>query len=230
MSNNFLSYYSSYYGYPEACYGKNCIEPNNICTCKTKCNGCNRCNITNPCPSVCPSICPPVCSTICSPVCPNITYITTTPTSTTIQSGGTSIPQGSTSIPINTVTIISGYNALPSTNVGGITLGSNNQFSIPAFGRYFISANVSFASNGASGNVTLYIYKIDISNSIISLLSANSVPLSIIHNCSDTVSTIADLSASDRIFFAATQNSSLPVNTATTNNRYTITRLYQPCP
>jgi len=139
----------------------------------------------------------------------------------------TPIPVGSTTIPAGTVTVITGFTGTPTTNIGGITVNAGTgQFTVPIAGRYTISAFVTFDAPtgfGSVGTREVYIYKIDATTSIISLFASDSRNAVATGQTSVTVSTIADLKAGDRIFFAAAQNSGTTITT-TTNNRFVISR------
>jgi len=157
--------------------------------------------------------CPP-------PIIPIVTYITTAITGTAIPTGGIPIPPGSTTVPAGTVTVIGGFSTVPNTNTGGIVLNTaTSQFTIPIPGRYIISGEISFP-----GTLTIpvpimntrafYIYRVDVTTGIINLLASDSreaatgtAPTNI------TLTTIAELNAGDRIFFAATQNSGATIIT-----------------
>lgn len=172
---------------------------------------------------------PPPCPT--PPVCTQVAYIIGAPTPTTIPSNtvGTAptlIPVGSTTIPAGTVNPIIGYTAVPTTNIGGVTVNTTNgQFTIPAAGRYIITGYFGFSSN-AVGSRELYVYKIDGTTGVISLLaldSRNAVtttgePTNI------TITTAWSFNASDRVFFAATQNSGSSLTT-TTDSQVSIVRI-----
>lgn len=256
MSSNYLSYYSSYYGYPSNYYSKNCYTSCK-CACKTKCcnpcypacnpcpQPCNPCqpvyNYCQPCPAPCPAPCPTPCPAPCPPCpprCPDITYVTgPSTTGIVIPTGGTPIPVGSTIVPAGSVTVITTFAAAPTTNVGGIAV-NNGQFIIPIAGRYDISGTVCLdvPANSvipAGSTFTLYIYKVDVTTGVITLLAANTAPFTgagttptvITTSCSNAATT-ADLAAGDRVFFAVTQNTGLAtVTTSTTAGRFAITRL-----
>lgn len=214
--NNYLACYSSYYSCPNPCstsyYNKNC------------CNSCqparSPCVVT--CPAPCPAPCPPV-------TCPAVSYITFAPTATLIPTGTvgvapTPIPAGATTIPAGTVTPITGFTGVPTTNIGGVTLNTTNgQFTVPIAGRYIISAYVGFSANPV-GTREVYIYRIDATTGIISLLASDSRNATVVGTTNATVTTTADLSAGDRIFFAVAQNSGTTL-TSTSDSRFAITRL-----
>jgi hypothetical protein len=173
--------------------------------------------------------------------------------STTIPSGTVTTIIGYNTVPITNIggiilnNTITTKKTTPSSNLtcvcSSTTTGQNSlrivngQFVIPIAGIYNISATVSFYSKNAPGNITLYIYKISATMGVIILLAANTVPsasifLSLISlaqapNSSipyDTVMTTTILNAGDRIFFAATQNTSESITT-TADNRFVITRV-----
>lgn len=242
MSSNYLSYYSSYFG--NAGSGsrphKKCKHEckNNRDNKKSCCCCCCCCNIKTyciePCQTICKSCitcnpCVTIPPTTTQPIaCPPhpITYITTVILAVAIPTDGIPIPPGSTTIPANTVTVITGYNPIPTTNVGGIILDSTNgQFAVPASGRYFVSGTLSFSTNGATGTITFYIYRQDGTTNIINLLAANTIPASANISTYNTVTTSAELNTGDRIFFAVTQNTGAPISTTTINNRFVITRV-----
>ncbi len=237
--NNYVSY-ASCYGYPTsyACYSRTnyCAPQCNPCpqvviACPPPCNPCNPCpSPCNPCPSPCNPCnpcnpCPP-CNP-CSP-CATIAYITNAQTQTTIPTGTvgvapTPIPAGSTVIPAGTVTPLTGFTGNPSTNCGGITVNpSNGQFTIPCAGRYTLSIFVGFSAN-AVGTREVYIYRIDASTGVISLLVSDSRNATSVGPTNVTISTSVDLNANDRIFFAVTQNSGSTLTT--TETRAAIVRL-----
>lgn len=224
--NNFSGSYFSCHAYP--CLNNTCnnLFQNTPCqqqTCQTVCQP-----TCNPCPSLCNP-----CQTIlnpcnpCSIPCPAVSYITTAITPTSIPSGTpglapTVIPVGSTTIPAGTVTVLGGFGT-PTTNVGCISINaSTNQFTVPIAGRYIISGNIGFASN-PMGTREFYIYKVDGTTGVISLIVSDSRNATVVGNTFITLTTVADLRANDRIFFAATQNSGSTL--ATTDLRVAISHL-----
>lgn len=212
--NNYLSYYSLYSGYPGVCgtsyYNRNLVG-----------NCCNSCNTTC---FPCQTICNPCATTCTPPACPNVTYITVAPTVTTIPTGGMAIPAGVTTIPSATVTVINGFTGSPTTNVGGIILNTaNGQFTIPISGRYLLSGFISFTAN-TTGTRETYIYKIDSTTGVISLLTSDTRNATSAGVTSVTITTVAELNAGNQIFFAVTQSSGSNLNT-TTDNKFVIARL-----
>ncbi|AZL89950.1 hypothetical protein QKC54_gp0214 [Megavirus baoshan] len=199
----------------------------------------NTCQISCiPYPPVCQPICQPVCQPACLPApcpvpCPPapivVEYSTTAPTATTIPSGTvgvapTPIPAGSTVIPAGTVTVISGYSAVPTKNVGGITLNTTtNQFTLPLAGRYLISSYIGISANSV-GTRESYIYRVNGTTGVISLITSDSRNATAVGPTYITLTTEDRFNAGDRIFFAVTQNSG-SVLTTTADNRFTITRL-----
>jgi len=81
---------------------------------------------------------------------------------------------------------------------------------------------VAFAAN-ATGTRELYIYKVDGSTGVISLIASDSRNAATIGTTNITLTTVADLKANDRIFIAASQSSGAPLNT--TEARIAIVRL-----
>jgi len=208
--------YLSYYSYCNPCKQNYCQIQYNPC--QIQCNPCQSQCVPSPCP-----IYPPI-----SP-CPAVTYITSSSTITSIPTGTvgvapTPIPIGSTTIPVNTVTSITGLTGVPTINIGGITVNATTgQLTVPIAGRYDISAYVSFMAN-AIGTREIYIYKVDVTTGIISLLASDSRNATIVGSTNATISTTAQLNSGDRIFYAVTQNSGTVIIT-TTDSRFTITRL-----
>ena len=230
MANNYLAPYCSYY--TNQCQ-KQCCDPyqNQCCsTCPLGQGNSYQNQCYNPCPIKiqpcilsCPNICAAPCPAPCPPLPLNVIYATSAPTVTIIPTGGTSIPAGSTIVPA-TITVVTGFSPVPTTNLGGITLNPvNGQFTVPVAGRYTITGTDTFTTNSLTGNITLYIYRIDVTNNVISLLAANAitvVPVST--STSNTVTTIADLNAGDRIFYAVTQNTGANISTSAVDNRFVI--------
>ena len=214
--------YSSYLTNSFPCYtGSNYYNRNNKCynPCQTQCYNPCQTQCQTPCYNPCPPACPPP----CPPICPTVTYVASPATVTTVPSGGTPIPIGATTI--TGVTPITGFTGTPTTNIGGITVNpATGQFTIPIAGRYLLSAFVAFAPNSFGGTRDVYIYKIDGSTGVITLLAANTTPGNTSITSYNTVTTFDNLQVGDRIFFAATQNSGAPV-TVTTESRFGITRL-----
>lgn len=223
--NNFLAYYSSYYNCQNNCnpyYSRKCYS--NCDPCQTVCNPCQ--TVCNPCQQQC-FPCPQT-------FCPNVSYINNATTSTTVVSGGvdipagTIIPTGSTTVPAGTVTVISGFTGTPSTNFGGV-ISNNGFFTIPIAGKYIITANVCFATTAGitPGDFReLYIYRVDASTGIVSLLAADSRPPVLGNNTCINISTNADLGTGDRIFIAARQVTSGGTSVTTVvGSRIAITRL-----
>lgn len=229
MSTNSCNFYPGFYnGYYSKCnpYRSQCLtvcQPVNCCNpCSTgsyiaynQCTPttnygvtCNPCNVNNP----------------CNP-CPNVTYIANPATATvalaTTPTVVNPIPIGSTII--TGVTPITGFTGTPTSNCGGITVTpSTGQFTIPIAGRYLLSANVIFNANAIAGSDQVYIYRIDATTGVISLLSSGSQISTINIPNRISVSTFADLNPGDRIFFAVTSSNG---STVDTSSRFGITRL-----
>jgi len=247
--NNFLAYYSNYYGYPGT-YGRasynnqNCYNPckpsggglsclslqTNLpqCSCKSKyepvCQPCQP-----PCLVACPVPCPP------APACPAVSFVSGIATGTPIVAGGTPIPvgtiiaPGTTTVPAGTVTVINGFTGSPTTNVGGV-IANNGFFTAPIAGRYVIAANVCFASVAtvtATDIRELYIYRVDALTGIVTQLAVDSrTPVAGSPTCVN-IATVADLNAGDPIFIAARQTNatSTIIDTVSTVGRLAITRV-----
>lgn len=179
------------------------------------CNPCNQYTICSPPP------CPP-------PI--RVAYITTAPTTTSIPSGTvgvapTPIPPSSTTIPANTVTVILGYSNSPITNVGGIIVNtSTGQFTVPSGGNYNIICYIGIAAN-ATGTREFYIYRVDATTGIISLIAMDSRNATAVGSTYANLSADVDLNAGDRIFFAVTQNSG-SILTTTSDNRFSLVKMY----
>ena len=212
--NSYCGQYNSWPLQTDGWYNNySCQNINPCCNQYNACNTCIPCIPYNPC-------CPP------TPVI--VTYSTIAGTTTTVPSGTvgvppTPIPAGSTTIPAGTVTVITGFGA-PLTNVGGITVNSSTgQFTVPVAGRYLINANVIFEAN-AVGTRELYIYKVNATTGVISLVSSTSQNATAVGTTNLAISAVADLGAGDRIFFAVTQNSGVPLTTSA-NSTFSITRI-----
>lgn len=173
-------------------------------------------------------------------ICPNVTFITSatapfpvlsTPPGTvpTPPIGATSLLASPTIIPISGPTLVT----TPETNCGGINYNpSNGQFTIPISGRYIISAFISFAAIPIGNNLGIsrevYIFKVDAQTNIIILLAADTRAPTTVGPTRITVTTIANLNANDRIFFAVAQNTGQIIDIfpiADPANRFAITRI-----
>lgn len=179
-----------------------------------------------PCPWPIPNICPP---TYCPPPpAPTSTIvITNTNAITNVPSGAIPaipIPAGSTTIPVGTVTPITALNPIPTTSVGGITFNTTNgQFTVPLAGRYLVSASVVFSVN-PTGTRQLYVYKITAASGIISLVSATGANAALSGPTYLNISTVAEMAANDRLFFAVTQDSGAAL-TISTDTKFVISLL-----
>lgn len=186
-TNNYLSYYNSYYGYPST-------------------SGCNPCQTTT-----CMTPCQPITNT-----CPNITYINGIASATTIISGGAPIPvgtviiPGTTTVPAGTVTVINGYTGSPTTNSGCI-IQNNGFFTVPTAGQYIITANVCFATStvvAPTDSRVLYIYRVNAVTGLVTLMAIDSrLPVMGLPTCIN-LTTTDNFNSNDRIFVASTQLSS----------------------
>lgn len=247
--NNFLAYYSNYYGYPgtyggTSYYNRNSCDPcKQQCSCKSKCEPVCQ-PLCQPCVVACPTNyqlpcstnyqlpCPTPCPT---PVCPAVSFVSTIATGTPIVAGGTPIPAGTiipagtTTVPAGTVTVINGFTGSPTTNVGGV-IANNGFFTAPIAGRYVIAANVCFASVATVTPTDvreLYIYRVDAITGIVTQLAVDSrTPIAGSPTCVN-IATVADLNAGDRIFIAARQTNatSATIETVATTGRFAITRV-----
>ena len=162
-------------------------------------------------PNLCASVCQPACNP-CLPICQNVTYIANTGTITLVPSGGGQIPSGSiilpgsTTVPAGTVTPITTF---LNTDIflGGITV-NNGFFTIPIGGQYILSVDGCFTPAGttsASDVRRLLIYKVNAITGLVTLIAEDSrTPATTVNTCINLTS-IADLKANDRVFFAATQ-------------------------
>lgn len=213
MSCSYNSNYNPYYtrtGYINSC---------NSCNTWNSCNPCNPCN---PCPNICG---PQVCNIPC-PVQP-VAYIANAAVTTSVLSVNppNPIPIGSITFPplSTNVTVISGFSGTPTTNVGCITNNiTSGQFTLPVAGRYELSAYVSFTANSV-GTRELYLYKVDGSTGVISLIVSDSRNAATVGTTNITLTTIAEFKANDRLFIAASQSSGASLST--TEARIAIVRL-----
>jgi hypothetical protein len=121
----------------------------------------------------------------------------------------------------------------PEVNTGGITYTpSSGQFTVPLTGRYIISSSYAFEfTTGTTAGVGIryaYIYKVDAVTNVMTLLAEDNRNAAAVGTTAITLSTVANLNAGDRIFFAAAQNSGLSINIAPLENPanyFSITRL-----
>lgn len=105
---------------------------------------------------------------------------------------------------------------------------ATGQFIVPSVGRYLITGFIGFAEAGTGGagvgTRQFYIYKIDGTTGTITLLAEDSRNAVTSGNTYISLSTVADLNANDRIYFAVGQNSLVALST-TIDGRFTINRL-----
>lgn len=177
-----------------------------------------------PCPTPCPAVSFITSATI--PISIATTPIGTAPTPVPV--GSTTIPVGSTIIPITGTNLVSA----PEVNTGGITYTpSSGQFTVPLTGRYVVSSAFSFGETPVGfgpGQRYSYIYKVDAVTNIISEIAEDSRNAASVGTTAITVTAVLNLNAGDRVFFAAAQNTGVPLNIVPLSNpanRFSITRL-----
>lgn len=164
---------------------------------------------------------------------PIVSYITNIPTVNSIFSGGTAIPAGtvipsdSTTVPVNTVTVITGYTGLPSTNIGGVSL-NNGFFTIPISGRYDAAALIGFASVASSLPTDLRsitIYHVNRTTGLVTILATSSQLPIVGSSTFINLATNGNFLAGDRIFVAARQinGAGVAINTVPNIGRFALT-------
>ncbi len=203
-SNNYLSYYGSYYG-------------------------CNPCQTTQ-CQPACPAPCQPTASSCPNITYVNgIASATVIVSGGAPIPVGTVIVPGTTTVPAGTVTVINGYTGAPTSNSGCI-IQNNGFFTAPVAGRYIIAANVCFVAPtvvASTDSRVLYIYRVDAVTGVVSLLAVDSrLPITSLPTCIN-LTTVVDLNCNDRIFVAATQLSAtgISVSTIAGTGRISLTRV-----
>jgi len=185
-----------------------------------------------PCPVQCPTPCPTQCPIQCptpTPTCPTVTFISDLNTAVVVPINGTPIVPGSTIIPA-TITVVNGFLGVPTTNIGGISQ-NGGFFTIPIAGRYIITTDICFAAPTLPVTATdtreVYIYRIDATTGIITLLAVDTrTPVSGTPTCIN-VATVADLHSGDRIFIAAIARQPITsgATVTITSGRLAITRV-----
>lgn len=235
----YLSPYLNYYN----CYSTNCNPCNKKYTsCVTQCSpcvsACTPCGtpcVTSSYLAPCAQQCVEACPVPCPVPCTVVAYYTDIASSTAIISGGsaiptgTTIPSGSTTIPANTVTVITGYTGIPTTNTGGV-IPNNGFFTIPVSGKYAITATICFATVATTLTTDLrevYIYKVDATTSLVTKSANDSrVPIAGSNTCVN-VSAYDNFNVGDRVFIAARQinGSSAIIDTVAGVGRLTITKV-----
>ena len=181
------------------------------------------CPVINPCPAVSYTTSAPVPTAIAGGTSATIGPITTIMTFSPI-----AIINGCVnSSVINTTTctngvVIAGYNATNSilninstcsnvnsscstvtnSNLSIILNIATGQFTVPIAGRYLITAFIGFADSGTaaagSGTRQFYIYKIDATTSVVTLLAEDSRNAVVTGNTYISITTVTDANANDR--------------------------------
>ena len=161
--------------------------------------------------------------------------LSTSPVSTTlVNSTNPNIPIPDNSIynplafpQFGTVTVITGFPGIPTVNLGNIGSSPNGTFTIPISGIYMITASANFTNVSSTiptttPTITMYIYRINLTNLITqigTIMQNATVISSTIINVSNTIT--AELCAGDKIFFAV--NTTTSSYTVGTDSRFVIT-------
>lgn len=114
----------------------------------------------------------------------------------------------------------------PINNSNIITL-SNGQFTIPISGQYLITTYIGFDdSTTDNGTRQLYIYKINESSGVTTLVSSNNRNATTGYNTYISIATVVDITANDKIYFAISQvNSTTTTLSTMPDARFEINRL-----